>query len=385
MTVLALANSLEWLLYLSAIVLIGVAVWLYVTSRSGRATILTVAGFVCLIFGGVLFFWTGTHFYVAPNEVALIENFRTGELNNVVDDDEQYITGLQQKPFQSRIHTYPIGRQNMEFNSTLPDPWDSIVVIDNNGLTIPLDINIAWRIQSGRVDTIYRNGGMAPLANDVRTIIRATVPEAFQATGLSTMDFLSLPETINTTSDSLSVEEVEVSRERLRNKISDRLAPELDIVGVELIQILLRNVNTNDEIERNISARFLQENNNRTNMEATQGALDQMLLDQGARSTAQSIENDRLIEQAGAHATATAIAVDSEANNIRLIGEAKAEALQLEGEQLAQFPGLIEYERAQAYDGSVPNVYFGGGGVPNTLFTLPLNMDAVPVAPTPNP
>lgn len=70
-----------------------------------------------------------------------------------------------------------------------------------------------------------------------------------------------------------------------------------------------------------------------------------------AAATAQAIENARLINQANAAATATVIA-----------GDAAADVLRTQGEQLYQFPGLVDYEIARRSQGQVPQILVVGDG-----------------------
>ena len=92
------------------------------------------------------------------------------------------------------------------------------------------------------------------------------------------------------------------------------------------------------------------------------------------RATAQALENLILVESANAAATATVVA-----------GQASAEVLRVQGEQLGQYPGLVDYEIAQRSSGQVPQILFMGdqGGSGELPFSFFLNPNDVLVTPTP--
>lgn len=90
-----------------------------------------------------------------------------------------------------------------------------------------------------------------------------------------------------------------------------------------------------------------------------------------AYATAQSIENMTLVDQAQAAATATVVA-----------GNAAAENLRASGEQLSQYPALTDYELAQRSQGLVPNTLVISGGEGSLPFAFLMNseVDNAPVA-----
>jgi regulator of protease activity HflC (stomatin/prohibitin superfamily) len=100
-----------------------------------------------------------------------------------------------------------------------------------------------------------------------------------------------------------------------------------------------------------------------------------------AAATAQAVNNERLVSQANAQATATVIAGQAAAEVIRLQGEAEAEVLASQGSQIQQYPGLVNYELALQSQGQVPQfLIVGNDGADN----LPFSFFLEPVAsPTP--
>jgi hypothetical protein len=69
-----------------------------------------------------------------------------------------------------------------------------------------------------------------------------------------------------------------------------------------------------------------------------------------ARATAQGIENERIIAEANAYATATVVA-----------GQAQAQVLQDTGRELSDNPGIIQYEIARRSTGEVPGILIING------------------------
>jgi hypothetical protein len=99
-------------------------------------------------------------------------------------------------------------------------------------------------------------------------------------------------------------------------------------------------------------------------------AAQQRQVQVAAQATAQAIENETLVNQAHAAATATVVA-----------GEAAAEVLRASGEQLSLHPGLTDYELANRSTGQVPHTLIISGSGQDVPLAFLMNMDGDEVGP----
>jgi regulator of protease activity HflC (stomatin/prohibitin superfamily) len=62
---------------------------------------------------------------------------------------------------------------------------------------------------------------------------------------------------------------------------------------------------------------------------------------------------------------------DGRAYEIKVQGEAQADAIRIMGEALAKNPLVVEYKKMERWGGQFPTTFMGGDAAARTLWTLP--------------
>lgn len=107
-----------------------------------------------------------------------------------------------------------------------------------------------------------------------------------------------------------------------------------------------------------------------------QAETEQYVLDRQRLTTTQ------VTQTAMAQRDADKARADGRAYEIKVQGEATADAIRIMGEALAKNPLVVEYKKVERWGGHFPTTFMGGDAGSQTLWSLP-GLTATPAAPTP--
>lgn len=254
-----------------------------------------------LLFVGLLLFLS-TFYTVGSNEKTVLTRF--GAFQSVEGE------GLHFKiPFVHSITTYRIDIQKQ----TAKAPANTYT-IDNQ--EIDVTPTVLYRVPAANVEFIFRNA----------------------------QDFLPQLETMMV--DRLKAEMGKVNaahvaerRTEVRNKIRDILANDAKILGVEIVDFQLSNLDYTKSFRQAVEQAAAA----KAGVETKSNELEQ------ERKAAETVR----VRAQGA-ADAVVFAAEAEAKKIKLSGEATADAIKAQTEALAQNVQLVELEKAKRWDGKLP-------------------------------
>lgn len=96
-----------------------------------------------------------------------------------------------------------------------------------------------------------------------------------------------------------------------------------------------------------------------------QAETEQFVLDR------QRLTSTQVTQTAMAQRDADKARADGRAYEIKVQGEAQAEAIRIMGEALAKHPLVVEYKKVERWGGTFPTTFMGGDAGANTLWSLP--------------
>ena len=85
----------------------------------------------------------------------------------------------------------------------------------------------------------------------------------------------------------------------------------------------------------------------------------------------QRLTSTQVTQTAMARRDADKARADGRAYEIKVQGEAQAEAIRIMGEALAKHPLVVEYKKVERWGGAFPTTFMGGDAGANTLWSLP--------------
>ncbi|MFM1814427.1 MAG: hypothetical protein RLZ98_1122 [Pseudomonadota bacterium] len=94
----------------------------------------------------------------------------------------------------------------------------------------------------------------------------------------------------------------------------------------------------------------------------------------------QKLTTQQVTQTAIAQRDADKARADGRAYEIKVQGEAQADAIRIMGEALAKNPLVVEYKKVERWGGAFPTTFMGGDSGANTLWTLPGTGRAAPPA-----
>ena len=191
---------------------------------------------------------------------------------------------------------------------------DSIAVISSDGLTLKLDATVFYSLRPDRVSEIYRKIGTDVEERIVRSEIRAALRDT--AAGLSATELYTS------------------KRMAFMDQVTKSLRVSLESRGLNLEQVLLRNVILPDQITKAIN--------------------EKIAADQEAQRMVFVLNKEK-----------------QEAERKRIEAEGQAKAQQIVSASLT--PQILEYQRIQAlrYVGEKGNLIITGGGGATPLIQVP--------------
>ncbi|MDR0928704.1 MAG: prohibitin family protein [Oscillospiraceae bacterium] len=222
-------------------------------------------------------------------------------------------------------------------------PWQNVVLIDNRAQKASIETQ-AFSSDIQQVDV---------LCSINYSIDRATSQNLYQQVGVNYYDTVMLPrimENVKAVFSKYSAEALLSARQTLSTQVRDLLAPELKAYGIEVLSIAIENVDFTDAFTDAVEAKQVAEQTKlRTQIEQ-----DELMIVE--KTTA-----ERAVVSANADAEVARINADAEAYSVRIQAEAEAEANKMIAESVTR--DLIDYVQANNWDGALPRITAGDGGV----------------------
>ena len=240
--------------------------------------------------------------------INIVPEGKVGVVTKLGEYTRKMEPGLQFKiPFVESVREYNV-RQTL---NKVP----GLEVASSNKLYLGMDIAYGWRMKATEVDQIYINYGL---------------PETFRENQIA-------PEVIKVvkkTTGQYTADEMINKREALGNEMTDALRIALKDYPVSITNVFIENITLNPKYRESILEKErAKEDRDRATYEVEK----------------QKIEQDKLINTANA-----------EAESIRIIAKANADAIRLVNEQIT--PEYTNYKTIERWDGVMPGFLSGDAG-----------------------
>ncbi len=278
--------------------------------------------FGAIIVVGLLTLFFGTYFTVNENERAVLTRF--GQIQSVRDP------GLHFKlPFVNSVTFY-----RTDIQATGPKQPVNTYTIDNQEVDVQFTIH--FRVDPKSIEFIYRN------AQDFQPRMEAMAIDRLKAE-----------------MGKINVAHVAEKRGVLRDAIKNAIAKDaLEKYGVTVVDFQLTNLEYTKSFKAAVEAAAAAKANVETREQERAQA---MLTAERARVEAKGRADALLFER------------EAEAKAIKLKGEAEAAAIKARADALASNAQLVELEKAQKWNGALPQQMFAGAPMPF------LSLDSNPV------
>ena len=149
-------------------------------------------------------------------------------------------------------------------------------------------------------------------------------------------------------------------RAEIRDKIRDVLKRDSEVLGVEVTDFQLTDVeytkSFRSAVEAAASAKAMVETREQERVQALKIA-DRAKIDAEGKANA-------VREGAKGDADATLVKAQANAKAIKLEGEAKADAMRAQADALARNPVLVEMKKAETWNGVLPQAIYAGAPIP---------------------
>lgn len=222
-------------------------------------------------------------------------------------------------------------------------PWQNIVLVDNRAQKAPL-ITQAFSADIQQVDVSCSVN---------YSIDRATSQNLYKHVGITYYDTVMLPrimENVKAVFSKYSAENLVAARETLSLQIKDLLATEMKAYGIEVLSVAIENIDFTNAFTDAVETKQVAE---QTKLKTQIEQAEKLLIE---KTTA-----ERTVITANAAAEVARIDADAKAYAKRVQAEAEAETNKLIANSITD--QLIEYVQANNWNGALPQLYAGDGGV----------------------
>lgn len=274
-------------------------------------------------------------------------------VNNMGDgkgiQDLPVLTGFQwYNPFITDVHVFPTFQQRVIWTASAEEgnPVDeSIAVTSSEGSPVKLDVAVALTYQQTRIPHIFAEFKAEPeviINGYVRDRVRFYLAD--QASHMKVVDIFGS------------------GRNDVANKALLALQKELDPKGIMLTSLSITGLTVSEKVQESIQA--VVTNQQRANAAEASVREKQALAAQKVAEASGDAEAARL--KAYGEAQAMNLATEASANQVREMGKAQADAARLMQQQVTR--ELVEYMKAQRWDGKLPQYNLGST---STFMSLP--------------
>lgn len=272
-----------------------------------------------LIFLVLLGIWLGIY-RIDAGHVGIVKRF--GNVIDVVDP------GLHVKvPYADTVEEMEVRERafTMKMEAASQDP-----------LELPVTVTVNWLVKRNHVEELYIQFGS--LVQFEKRIIQPRLNDAVKGV------------TSTYTVNDLLRKRAEY-RDRSQESFGSRMPEAIQITGFSIV-----NVGFPPEYTKAIRAK---------QVAREQAETEKYVLDRQRLTTTQ------VTQTAMAQRDADKARADGKAYEIKVQGEAQAEAIRIMGEALAKHPLVVEYKKVERWGGTFPSTFMGGDAGAQTLWSLP--------------
>ncbi|MEM6495949.1 MAG: prohibitin family protein [Pseudomonadota bacterium] len=272
-----------------------------------------------LIFLVLLGVWLGIY-RIDAGHVGIVKRF--GNVIDVVDP------GLHVKiPYADTVEEMEVRERafTMKMEAASQDP-----------LELPVTVTVNWLVKRNHVEELYIQFGS--LVQFEKRIIQPRLNDAVKGV------------TSTYTVNDLLRKRAEY-RDRSQNSFGARMPDAIQITGFSIV-----NVGFPPEYTKAIRAK---------QVAREQAETEKYVLDR------QRLTSTQVTQTAMAQRDADKARADGKAYEIKVQGEAQAEAIRIMGEALAKHPLVVEYKKVERWGGTFPSTFMGGDAGAKTLWSLP--------------
>ena len=263
--------------------------------------------------------WLGIY-RIDAGHVGIVKRF--GNVIDVVDP------GLHVKiPYADTVEEMEVRERafTMKMEAASQDP-----------LELPVTVTVNWLVKRNHVEQLYIQFGS--LDQFEKRIIQPRLNDAVKGV------------TSNYTVNDLLRKRAEY-RDRSQSSFGDRMPEAIQITGFSIV-----NVGFPPEYTKAIRAK---------QVAREQAETEKYILER------QRLTSTQVTQTAMAQRDADKARADGKAYEIKVQGEAQAEAIRIMGEALAKHPLVVEYKKVERWGGTFPTTFMGGDAGAKTLWSLP--------------
>ena len=276
-----------------------------------------ILGALVLIF--LVGLWLGVY-RIDAGHVGIVKRF--GNVIEVVDP------GLHVKiPYADTVEEMEVRERafTMKMEAASQDP-----------LELPVTVTVNWLVKRNHVEQLYIQFGS--LDQFEKRIIQPRLNDAVKGV------------TSNYTVNDLLRKRTEY-RDNSQKTFGDRMPEAIQITGFSIV-----NVGFPPEYTEAIRAK---------QVAREQAETEKYVLDRQRLTTTQ------VTQTAMAQRDADKARADGKAYEIKVQGEAQADAIRIMGDALAKHPLVVEYKKVERWGGTFPSTFMGGDAGAKTLWSLP--------------
>ncbi|NEU13137.1 hypothetical protein G3T14_13450 [Methylobacterium sp. BTF04] len=304
---------------------------------------------VVAVVGAIL---SSSFYVVQPTEMAGVRRLGT------VITDQPVGPGLHLKmPFVDVVDHIQTSLDTFKLNGL------TVYTVDNQAVTV--NLGISYRIPASAVlKLLYGVGrtGNVDISENIRPVLADRVLRVFS--------------TQNTVG-------ISANREQIIAQITKNVSEALNgIFGLEITDLQLSGITYSTSFQASVEA-AVQAKNDAIRAENTVAKVryegEQSKVQAAAQAAVRIAqangEAEAAVAQARAQREAAILRAEGAAQATTLTGEAEARIIQQVGSAVASNPGVVAYETAHRWNGTMPATMLGGGSNPLTMLNLPAAPD----------
>ncbi len=274
---------------------------------------------VILVLIGLSILWMGIY-RIDAGHVGIVKRF--GNVIDVVDP------GLHVKiPYADTVEEMEVRERafTMQLDAASQDP-----------LEIPITVTVNWLVKRPNVEKLYVQFGS--LQQFEKRIIQPRLNDAVKGV---TSEF-TVNDLLRKRTD---------YRDRSQQTFSARMPDDIQITGFSIVNIGFPPEYTKAIRDKQVARE--------------QAETEKYVLER------QKLTSTQVTQTAQAQRDADKARADGRAYEIKVQGEAQAEAIRIMGEALAKHPLVVEYKKVERWGGTFPTTFMGGDAGSRVLWSLP--------------
>jgi regulator of protease activity HflC (stomatin/prohibitin superfamily) len=270
----------------------------------------------------------GSYYTIDPTEVGVVT--RWGE---IIYDKQG--PGLHFKvPFADSVHKIPVAIQEIKVSSDDRRPINTYTV-DNQ--EVDVSFNIFYRIPADKAAYVYAN-----------------IPDYDQR-----LTVMAIDRTKSVMGD-INIQQLAEKRGEVRDRIKNLLVHDAATLGLLVTDFNLTDLQYDKGFRQAVAQAAVQ----KANVESRIYELQQAEKEALKKKAVAEGEANAVRERAKGDADARLLNATAEAKSTQLIGLAQAAAIKAKSDALKSSPELVEYTKADRWDGKLPSAIYAGAPIP---------------------